>query len=97
MSSVHNFLSFLRQNKIFVVIFVIGLFFRIYRLADNFGFGHEQDLQAWIVKDIALDHHPRLIGQETSITGLFIGPLYYYILALFFALFDWFCFVANPI
>ncbi|MFX0211418.1 MAG: ArnT family glycosyltransferase [Candidatus Hodarchaeota archaeon] len=59
---------------------------RIYKFSEFFQFGHEQDLQAWIVKDILIDQHPRLIGQETSIPGLFIGPLYYYLLVPFFAI-----------
>lgn len=50
-------------------------------------YGHDQDLAAWIVKDMIVNHHVRLIGQETSITGLFIGGLYYYSLIPFFLLF----------
>lgn len=80
-------LKFVKNNWVLLLILFIGLFFRTYRVVDYFTYGHEQDLQAWIVKDILIDHHPRLIGQETSITGLFIGPLYYYVLALFFAIF----------
>lgn len=71
-----------------IIILLLGLFLRIYKFSEFFQFGHEQDLQAWIVKDILIDKHPRLIGQETSVPGLFIGPLYYYILAFFFAIFS---------
>lgn len=77
-------INFVGNNWLLLFILFIGLFFRIYKAVDYFSYGHEQDLQAWIVKDILVDHHLRLIGQETSITGLFIGPLYYYILAFFF-------------
>ncbi len=83
--------SFFKKNKnllIILGIFFLGLFFRTYNYREFFQYGHEQDLQAWIVKDILVDHHPRLIGQETSILGVFIGPLYYYLLAIFFALFS---------
>ncbi|OGM13083.1 hypothetical protein A3A76_01655 [Candidatus Woesebacteria bacterium RIFCSPLOWO2_01_FULL_39_23] len=73
-------------NLLFILILLIGLFFRLYKITNWFEFGHEQDLQSWIVKDIIIDKHPRLIGQETSITGLFIGPLYYYSLILSFLL-----------
>lgn len=78
----------LANHKIFLLILFIGLFLRIYKLEELFGYGHEQDLQAWIVKDVLVDRHLRLIGQETSISGLFIGPLYYYTLIPFFALFS---------
>ncbi|OGM12079.1 hypothetical protein A2Z22_03225 [Candidatus Woesebacteria bacterium RBG_16_34_12] len=80
--------TFIQENKFFILIFLIGLFLRVYKLSSFFQFSHEQDLQAWIVKDILVDHHPRLIGQETSITGFFIGPLYYYMLIPFFFLFN---------
>jgi 4-amino-4-deoxy-L-arabinose transferase-like glycosyltransferase len=42
-------------------------------------YGHDQDLAGWIIKDIVVNNHWRLIGQETSSQGLFIGPLYYYL------------------
>ncbi|MBU0570271.1 glycosyltransferase family 39 protein, partial [Patescibacteria group bacterium] len=71
-----------------LVILLLGLFLRIFKFSEFFQFNHEQDLQAWIVKDILINKHPRLIGQETSIVGLFIGPLYYYLLVPFFAIFN---------
>src|SRR3989344_243709 len=73
-------------NLLFILILLIGLFFRLYKITNWFEFGHEQDLQSWIVKDIIIDKHPRLINKKTSITGLFIGPLYYYSLILSFLL-----------
>ncbi len=80
-------LKLIRQNYILFVIILLGLFFRIFRFKELYGYGHEQDLQAFIAKDILVDKHFRLIGQETSITGLFIGPIYYYIMAFFFWIF----------
>lgn len=68
-------------------IFFLAFFLRVYKLQSLFAFGHEQDLQAWIIKDILIDKHLRLIGQETSIHGVFIGPLYYYMLIPFYAIF----------
>lgn len=82
----------MKKHLPFLLILLLGFFTRIYKLESFFGYGHEQDLQAWIVKDILVDKHLRLIGQETSIHGLFIGPLYYYILIPFFAVFN-----LNPI
>ena len=77
-----------KVNRLLLLILIIGLFFRLFRAVELFGMGHEQDLQAWIIKDILVDKHPRLIGQETSIHGVFIGPIYYYILIPFFAIFN---------
>lgn len=71
-----------------LIIVLLGLFFRIYKLEIFYPWGHDQDLFAWIAKDIVVDHHFRLIGQETSITGIFIGPIFYYLISLSFTIFN---------
>lgn len=83
-------MSYFRSPRLLIllVIIFIGIFFRIYNLTELAGFGHDEDLAAWIVKDIIIDHHPRLIGQETSIDGVFIGPLFYYLQIPFFLFFN---------
>lgn len=69
---------------ILAAITFIAVFFRLYKLEFFYSFEHDQDLYSWIVKDILIDRHFRLIGQMTSIQGFFIGPLYYYLLAPFY-------------
>lgn len=71
---------------VLIFILVIGIFFRTYQLVERFHFAHDDDLYSWIVKDIIIDGHPRLIGQLTSAPGIFIGPIYYYSLIPFFLL-----------
>lgn len=71
---------------ILILILLIGLFFRSYQLVERFEFAHDGDLYSWIVKDIVIDRHPRLIGQLTSAPGIFIGGLFYYLLIPFFLL-----------
>lgn len=78
----------MNTKKILILILILGFFFRIYKLEIFYPFGHDQDLWAWIAKDIIVDHHLRLIGQETSITGVFIGPLFYYLIALCLMIFN---------
>lgn len=81
--------KFQNPKLIYLILFFIltlGLFFRTYKLDIFYTFNHDQDLYSWIVKDILVDHHFRLIGQLTSIEGVFIGPLFYYLLVPFFAL-----------
>lgn len=68
------------------LILIIALFFRTYKIVDWFEFAHDGDLYSWIVKDIVVDKHIRLIGQLTSAPGIFIGPLFYYTLIPFFLL-----------
>lgn len=70
-----------------LLILLLGLFLRTYKLEIFYPFAHDQDLSAWIAKDIVVDHHIRLIGQETSVLGIFVGPLFYYLVAASFAIF----------
>lgn len=68
-------------------ILSVFLLFRLLSFKQRLGFGHDEDLAGWIIKDIVVNHHFRLIGQETSIGKLFIGPLFYYLEALYFLIF----------
>lgn len=75
------------KTYMLVLIVLLGLFFRTYQLVERFGFGHDADLYSWIVKDIVIDHHFRLVGQLTSAEGIFIGPFFYYLLTPFYLIF----------
>ena len=65
------------------------MFFRIYKPLSWMPYGHDQDLAGWVIKDIVFDKHIRLIGQETTSKGIFIGPLFYYLQIPFFFLTKW--------
>lgn len=69
-----------------LLILVLGLVFRIYNYDKGFSFAHDQDLYSWIAKDIVINGHSRLIGQVTSVDGVFIGSAYYYLMAGFYKL-----------
>lgn len=75
-----------RYILVLCLILIIALFFRTYNSIEWFDYAHDGDLYSWIVKDIVVDHHFRLIGQLTSAPGIFIGPLFYYTLIPFFLL-----------
>ena len=75
-----------RHYLILIFILLVGLFFRSYQIVERFEFAHDGDLYSWIVKDIVVNHHIRLIGQLTSAPGIFIGPAFYYLLVPFFIL-----------
>lgn len=70
------------------MILIIGIFLRTYDLVGRAHFNHDSDLFSWIVKDIVIDGHFRLIGQLTSAPGIFIGPFFYYLLIPFFIIFN---------
>jgi hypothetical protein len=63
---------------------LISIFFRLYKGSELFMYSHDQDLSSWFVKDVTVNHHLRLVGQETSTQGIFIGPYFYYYLIPFF-------------
>lgn len=73
-----------KPQLILILILLLGFFFRTYQIVERFDFAHDGDLYSWMVKDIVVNHHFRLIGQLTSAPGIFIGPLFYYLLIPFF-------------
>ena len=78
---------FKNPKFILTLILFLGLFFRTYNALEFFQYSHDQDLAGWFVRDVIDNKHLRLIGQETSTQGIFIGPLYYYMLIPFYILF----------
>lgn len=74
-------------DRFMVVIMILGLIFRLFNFDKGFSFAYDQDLYSWIAKDILVNHHQRLIGQMTSVEGVFIGSAYYYVMALFYWIF----------
>ncbi len=82
-------LKFVKKNYLFLIILAIGVFLRIFKPISWMPYGHDQDLAGWIIKDIVFDKHIRLIGQETTSRGIFIGPLFYYLQIPFFFLTAW--------
>lgn len=78
-----------KKQFLLVILFAIlmlAAFFRWYKAVQLFEFGHDGDLYSWMVKDVLVNHHLRLIGQETSSKGIFLGPLFYYLIIPFFLL-----------
>ncbi len=78
-------MNYLKKHWILLII-VAGLFLRIYKPLELFMYNHDQDLASWIIKDILVNKHLRLIGQETSSHGIFVGPLFYYLQIPFYLL-----------
>lgn len=76
-----------KHKVLLTLIFILGMFMRVYQYDKRFGYGHDGDLASWIVKDVVVDHHIRLVGQLTSAPGIYIGPLFYYALIPFYLMF----------
>ncbi len=71
--------KWLKNNKLLLFIILLAFLFRVYNFQELFYYGHDNDLAGWFIKDVLVNHHVRLIGQETSTHGIFIGPLFYYL------------------
>ena len=71
---------------ILCVLFLIAIFLRFAFLNNNLFFGPEQGRDLLVVKDIVLNHKLTLIGSKTDISGVFHGPLFYYLSTIPFIL-----------
>jgi len=79
-------LKIIKNNWILISIIFIGLFLRSFKPLTLFQYSHDQDLAGWVIRDVLFNHHIRLIGQETSSQGIFIGPYFYYLQIPFYLL-----------
>jgi len=84
--SVLKMKKFLTKNKVwvtFLLILIIHSFFRFYQLGSRSPFGWDQVDNAWVAKNIIVDHKWPLLGmQAKQNSGFFIGPFYYYLVAI---------------
>lgn len=72
-----------------LIIFVFFLFFRTYQLEARHVFAWDQVDNAWVSKNILVNHNYPLVGmQARQGSDIFIGPLYYYFTAFFYLIFN---------
>lgn len=75
------------KNFLLILILTLGFFLRAQEtLSGNFLFLKDQGRDLLAVKSIVVDKKLTLIGPYTGFRGVFQGPLYYYALAVPFAL-----------
>lgn len=91
-SPMNKIIKILIKNKFILAILLLGIFLRTHKPLEMFMYSHDQDLASWVIRDVLENHHIRLIGQETSSKGVFIGMGYYYLLIPFYLIFN-----MNPI
>ncbi|MBI4037242.1 glycosyltransferase family 39 protein [Candidatus Daviesbacteria bacterium] len=89
-------ISWIKQNRIELVVLLIILavaaILRFYKLSAYMTFLGDEGRDALVVKRILIDHHLPLLGPTTSVGNIYLGPLYYYMMAVSMAIF-W----LNPI
>jgi 4-amino-4-deoxy-L-arabinose transferase-like glycosyltransferase len=65
-------------------ILILALFVRVYRTEDLLGFYYDQGRDAKVIWRLWHEGRPFLIGPVTGLQGIFLGPLYYYLIAPFY-------------
>ena len=66
-----------------VAILAIGAFSRLYRIDGYMTFLGDEGRDVVIVRRLLTEVHPPLIGPGTSIGNMYLGPIYYYMMAPF--------------
>ncbi len=78
-------LGWIKNNKkeflILIFILSIAAFCRLYRISDYMTFLGDEGRDVIIVRRLLVEGHPPLIGPGTSVGSMYLGPLYYYMMA----------------
>lgn len=76
------------KNKpllITLIIFGFEIFLRFYQMDVKNPFGYDQVDNAWIAKNLIVNHQLPLVGMVAKTdSGIYIGPLYYYFVSIFY-------------
>ncbi len=64
------------------LILGVGAFLRLYRIGEYMTFLGDESRDMIIVRRLLVELHPPLIGPGTSIGNMYLGPLYYYMMAI---------------
>lgn len=82
------FVKFCFKHKIkiiFCLLLSAHIFLRFYQLTERANLGWDQIDSAWAAKDIIVDKHLLLQGGPVKgNTGIYMGPLYYYLISPFY-------------
>ena len=77
--------NWVKNNKIefaiIVAILLLASFLRLYRIEDYMTFLGDEGRDAIVVRRLLIYFDPILIGPGTSIGNMYLGPLYYYLIA----------------
>ncbi len=78
-------LDFIRKNKtesiLVAVIIIVSLFLRLYRIDEFMTFLGDEGRDVRVVRDLITKGNLVFIGPQTSIGNMYLGPLYYYMMA----------------
>lgn len=69
-----------------ILVLILAAFLRLFRISEYMIFLGDEGRDAILVKDILINHHFPLIGPPTSVGNIYLGPLYYYMMAVALAI-----------
>lgn len=82
---ISNFKKWVGQNRkefwILLVILALGAFLRLFKIDQYMTFLGDEGRDAIIVRRLLVFGDPILVGPGTSIGNMYLGPLYYYMMA----------------
>jgi 4-amino-4-deoxy-L-arabinose transferase-like glycosyltransferase len=64
-----------------LIILMVGAFLRLYRISEYMTFLGDEGRDAIVVRRLLVNFDPILVGPGTSIGNMYLGPLYYYMMA----------------
>jgi len=74
-----------KGNILLLLLFFLFIFSRFYQLYTRAYFGWDQVNNAWAAQRILIEHKYPLLGFEAKAnSGVYIGPLYYYFISIFY-------------
>ena len=78
-------INFIKRNKLeailLVLILSLALFLRLYRISEFMTFLGDEGRDVRVVRDLITKGNLVFIGPMTSIGNMYLGPLYYYLIA----------------
>lgn len=78
------------QKSLFILlvgILLLATFLRFFRLSEYMTFLGDEGRDVIVIKKMLVEHHFPLIGPPTSVGNIYLGPLYYYMMAVPMAIF----------
>lgn len=88
MNMKNSLVKLLKRHGLFLLILIFAAALRFYRLAEMVSFDFDQEYASNFAYSVLREFPIQLIGQGLSVQGLFMGPLYFYYLVPFFAIFN---------
>ncbi len=78
--------NWISQNKVefasIILIFLAAALFRLYKIDQYMTFLGDEGRDMLVMKKIWVDHDLPFIGPPTSVGNMYLGPLYYYMMAV---------------